>query len=309
MPARQPSDSDTSHSSSSLSSSSKSSRSRSHSPSPARDESHEPTLGTHVNSTLILVHDEEDEDQENDASSFSFSDEEDQDGLLASSSPALSSTPTPLLSPSSAFVHFLAPCLKLGAVATLTSHLPLKFAIPALLIFSALAAFARQVWFLLARYVRKADLAEIAIEAFAKRKGQEKSKRAIRESSRWGTIATRWLLTVVYLRGSFLHAHKAIFCLIMTDLPCSLCVNHHADTSTHHTTRSITCVYHRRLHPLCSAIHHCEVSCEQTDHLYRLVVRGDLHCMARCSDLRAQCWLSRFRRLPRTVRGVDQRYS
>ena len=214
MPSRRSSDSDSSRSSGLSSSAHNSSHfSRSHSPSPEN----QPPVGVHSSSALILVHD--DDEQENDNSSFSFSDEEDTDGLQVfdsrsdtPSSPSLSA-PSPLLPPSTAFVHILAPCLKLGAVATLTSRLPLKLAIPALLLFSSLAAFARQIWFLLARYVRKGDLADIAIEAFTKRKGQEKRKKIIRESTRWGSILTRWLLAVVYLRGSCCHCSNSRFLL------------------------------------------------------------------------------------------------
>jgi hypothetical protein len=58
-------------------------------------------------------------------------------------------------------LYLLAPHLKLGAVDLPNSSLPLKFGLPALLLSALASAFARQIWYMLARYLRKAVMTKV----------------------------------------------------------------------------------------------------------------------------------------------------
>ncbi|CAL1712439.1 unnamed protein product [Somion occarium] len=158
--------------------------------------------GLDSSAALILVPEEEQFDQELSVSFDFSSDDEDEedddqfDRLRTSSIPPLTS--------SAVFLYLFAPLLKLGAILTVdeSGTLPLKWAIPALVIFAVLCAFTRQIWFMLAKYVRRADMEEILLQAFARRRGDERKRRIIRTAVRFCTGAFRVLLTVVYLRSS-----------------------------------------------------------------------------------------------------------
>ncbi|CAL1712441.1 unnamed protein product [Somion occarium] len=159
--------------------------------------------GLDSSAALILVPEEEQFDQELSVSFDFSSDDEDEedddqfDRLRTSSIPPLTS--------SAVFLYLFAPLLKLGAILTVdeSGTLPLKWAIPALVIFAVLCAFTRQIWFMLAKYVRRADMEEILLQAFARRRGDERKRRIIRTAVRFCTGAFRVLLTVVYLRCEF----------------------------------------------------------------------------------------------------------
>lgn len=149
-------------------------------------------LGEHSTSALILVHDEEIDD----AISVTYSDE-DEDGEIH----LIDTSPELVLSPSIVFGYFLSPCLKLGAMLILSSQTPLKMSLPTLLIFSFLSVFARQIWFLLARYLRKSDVGDIVAEALAKGRNMEGRRSAIKSFTRSGSAVVRTLLCTVYLKG------------------------------------------------------------------------------------------------------------
>lgn len=146
-------------------------------------------------SALILVNDHDDPD----ASPFEFSsdddereDEDDQPGSVSVAS----------LSSLSVFLYLLSPLLKLGALlATFDiAQLPLKLALPGLFFFAGLCAFSRQIWYMLSRYVRRTDIEEVFLDAFAKGRGRERRRYIVRMSVRFSTALLRVLLAAVYLR-------------------------------------------------------------------------------------------------------------
>ena len=142
---------------------------------------------------------------------YDDSDEDEQDSHFD----RLRSSSIPPLTSSSVFLYLFAPLLKLGAILAvevdqtddngdgILTALPLQWAIPALCIFAVLCAFTRQIWYMLAKYVRRADMEEILLQAFARKRGNssEKRRRRIRSVVRCCVGGFRVLLGVVYLRG------------------------------------------------------------------------------------------------------------
>ena len=179
------------------------------------DDRETPMNGFDSSAALILVTDNDDFDTELSASfdlnSSDDSDEDEQDSHFD----RLRSSSIPPLTSSSVFLYLLAPLLKLGAILAvevdqtddngdgILTALPLQWAIPALCIFAVLCAFTRQIWYMLAKYVRRADMEEILLQAFARKRGNssEKRRRRIRSVVRFCVGGFRVLLGVVYLRG------------------------------------------------------------------------------------------------------------
>lgn len=145
---------------------------------------------------LVLIHDSE----ELNDSPFEFSDDDDDD--FGSQSDRLASSTVPPLPPSTVFLYLLSPYLKLGALLIPNQHLPLRFGLGALFFFAVLSAFTRQIWYMLARYVRKADTEDVVLDALARGAGKERRRQIIRSIVRLTTGITRILLATVYLRGS-----------------------------------------------------------------------------------------------------------
>ncbi|KAL5501545.1 hypothetical protein ACEPAH_8805 [Sanghuangporus vaninii] len=145
-------------------------------------------LSDRSTSALIPVHESEDEEQ-----SFVIADEED--------IPEDVSTPGDDLSPSVAFGYFLSPHLKLGSMLVLSSQAQLKLSLPVLFVFAFLSAFSRQIWFLLARYIRP-DLNEIVAEAVARGRGKERQRSIAKFLTSVLSAVMRILLATVYLKGA-----------------------------------------------------------------------------------------------------------
>jgi len=148
-------------------------------------------------SALILVHDE---DAGGTSTPFDYTtddseDDEAQDSLDANrySEPLTSTT---------VFLYLLAPCLKLGALLLPNSGLPLKFGLPSLFLFGVLSAFVRQIWYMLARYLRRGELEDVVVEVFTKgNRNRERKRLAVRATVRLGTWVLRLLTITLYLRG------------------------------------------------------------------------------------------------------------
>ena len=123
-----------------------------------------PVHGFDSSAALILVPDTEDS-AANTPFSISSDDEydSDDDSGVGGTADRLQASAFPPLSSVSVFLYLLSPFLKLGALLLPNADLPLKVAIPALLFFAGLAAFTRQIWYMLARYIRRADLEEIML--------------------------------------------------------------------------------------------------------------------------------------------------
>lgn len=148
---------------------------------------------------LILVHDNDDPQ-----SPFDFSDDEedgnDNQDIVSPLFEVRKSAVFPPLPPALVFLYLLAPYLKLGALELRNSELPLKYGLPALLLSALASAFARQIWYMLARYLRKADLTDILLDTLAKGRGKERQRAVIRVVVRTGTATINTLLSVTYLR-------------------------------------------------------------------------------------------------------------
>ncbi|KAJ7432752.1 hypothetical protein B0H11DRAFT_2123905 [Mycena galericulata] len=155
-----------------------------------------PILSNFNSSTsLILVHDDEEP-----SSPFDFP--EDDEDSPESPDFEIRRHFSPAMAPSLVFLYLLSPYLKLGALFLPNTQLPLKYGIPALLVFAVLSAFSRQILYMLARYMRKADLEDIILDAFALGRGKERRRAWLRNIVRGGTGMLRVLLSVIYLRES-----------------------------------------------------------------------------------------------------------
>ncbi|KAJ7816932.1 hypothetical protein B0H14DRAFT_1390814 [Mycena olivaceomarginata] len=168
-----------------------------------------PILANFNSSTsLILVHDDEEP-----SSPFDFP--EDDEDVPESPDFEIRRPFSPPMAPSLVFLYLLSPYLKLGALFLPNTQLPLKYGIPPLLVFAVLSAFARQIWYMLARYMRKADLEDIILDAFARGRGKERQRGWLRAIVRGGTGTLRALLAFIYLRESV----HIILPLLPEDLP------------------------------------------------------------------------------------------
>ncbi|KAF8869583.1 hypothetical protein CPB84DRAFT_1803853 [Gymnopilus junonius] len=158
---------------------------------------------------LILVH-----DQDEPTSPLDFTEDEDDliddDELVSPMFEVRKSAAFRSLSPSSVFLLLLAPFLRLGALNLPNTQLPLKYGLPALLLSALASAFARQIWYMLARYVRKADMTDILLDTFAKGRGKERQRNAIRNVIRICNGSINLLLAITYLRFSIYTLHPLV---------------------------------------------------------------------------------------------------
>lgn len=169
------------------------------------DEVYSPALSALDSSAaLILVDDPDDEP----ASPLDFADDDedgdDEQGIVSPMFEVRKSVVFPSLPPSLVFLFLLAPFLRLGAFELPNARLPLKYGLPALLISALAAAFARQIWYMLARYLRKADMTDVLLHTFAKGRAKELQRTIIRNLVRAGSGTISILLAVTYLRCKLL---------------------------------------------------------------------------------------------------------
>ncbi|KAH9841783.1 uncharacterized protein C8Q71DRAFT_738799 [Rhodofomes roseus] len=162
-----------------------------------------PTQGFDSSAALILV---PDTDELSASTPFGISSDDeydsDDDSGIGGTADRLQASAFPPLSSISVFLYLLSPFLKLGALLLPDAGLPLKVAVPAALFFAALAMFTRQIWYMLARYIRRADLEEIVLETFARDRRKEGRRWAFRQIVRLTSGVFRVLLAVVYVRAS-----------------------------------------------------------------------------------------------------------
>lgn len=162
---------------------------------------HEPVHGYDSSAALIVVHDSDEQDQDPAAFEFSSDDEEfEEDEQLE----RIRTSAVPPLPATSVFLYLLSPLLKLGAlqVVEASKDVQLEWAVAALVAFACLCALTRQVWHMLAKYVRRADMETVLLETFARGRGKEGLRNAIRQVVRFSIGLFRVLLAVVYLRGA-----------------------------------------------------------------------------------------------------------
>jgi len=173
-----------------------------------------PLIDPQSSPELVLVNDTDTPNEELD---FSSDDESpDQDGaqpdrLIAS---------IPPLPPTLVLLYLFIPYLKLGPMFLPTSDTPLSRTLPTLFICAAFAVTTRELWYLLARYLRKMDIEDVILDAFARGSNNTRSKVLLRIIVRVGTIGMRVLLASVSLRG----LHIPYLLLSPEELTCrSLC--------------------------------------------------------------------------------------
>ncbi|KAH8082022.1 hypothetical protein BXZ70DRAFT_979564, partial [Cristinia sonorae] len=168
------------------------------------DSFHSDHSGVHAydsSAALIVVHDNE--EPEYDPTSFDFS-SDDEESEEDEQYERLRSSSVPPLPATSVFLYLFSPLLKLGAIQLFDASkgVQLKWAITALVVFAALCALTRHVWHMLAKYVRRADMEAILLETFARGRGKEGLRNAIRRTVRVSVGLFRVLLAIVYLRAS-----------------------------------------------------------------------------------------------------------
>lgn len=155
-----------------------------------------PSTANESTAALVLIHDPEDSE-----SPFEFSDEDEDYEPLDAQHRSASSVPA--LSPSTVFVYLLAPYLSLGALILPGTVVPLKYGLGALILFAVLSAFVRQIWYMLARYMRNLSMEEVIVDALARGRGKENRRSVLRGLIRLGTGFLRVVLAAMYLRGTF----------------------------------------------------------------------------------------------------------
>jgi hypothetical protein len=155
-------------------------------------------------SALILVHDE-------DEASFQLEEEIDADEASDDEDFFLGRSQSEALKPIAVFAYLLGPYLKLGAMMLPNTLLPLRLGLPSLLLFAVLSVFARQIWYMLARYLRKGDMEDVIVSVFVKeRRNRQVVRDVLRLLVRAGTGAFRVLLATIYFRGAFLACGSSV---------------------------------------------------------------------------------------------------
>ncbi|KAK7028104.1 hypothetical protein VNI00_014919 [Paramarasmius palmivorus] len=160
-------------------------------------------------SHLVLVHDDDEDDNLFD---FDEGGDEEMDSQLQ-----LGRSNAQPLSPTLVFLYLLSPYLKLGSMLLPNVGIPLKIGLPSLFLFSLLSGFARQIWFMLSRHIRKDDMLDVVVDVFtrSRRRTMKRRRKVIRGIVLTGTGLLRILLAIVYLRV----AVALLVPLLTDDLP------------------------------------------------------------------------------------------
>ena len=115
----------------------------------------------------------------------------------------LNASAIPPLSPTLVLLYLSVPYLKSGPMFLAFSDAPLSHALPTLIVCALFAVLTRQMWYLLARYIRKTDTEDVILDILARGVGKERRRFLLRTVVRVGTSSLRILIASVYLRGSF----------------------------------------------------------------------------------------------------------
>lgn len=161
--------------------------------SPSSSEPSSPLVGSHSHPELVLVNDVNNPNEELDFSS----DDED----FAAQPDRFNTSVIPPLSPTLILLYLSIPYLKLGPIFLPTSDTPLSQSIPTLLICASFALFTRELWYLLARYLREMDIEEVVLDVFTRGSDETRTRLLLRSTVRVGTFTMRVLLASVSLRG------------------------------------------------------------------------------------------------------------
>lgn len=156
-----------------------------------------PETDSHPNLIVLVPDDEDDID-----APFYFSDgDEEEDEYDAAHIDWLASSATPLFT-SLVYLYLVSPFLGLGAMFLSDGNLSRPLMVTAICVFIGLSTFARYVWYLLARYLRKIHLEDIVADAFAKGRTKERLRAKLRTAVWVGDWVSKVLLAVIYLRVS-----------------------------------------------------------------------------------------------------------
>ena len=160
---------------------------------------------------LILLHDSERSNVPFDFTDDDDSDRDESSNLVSPVFDMRKSTVFPPLRPSLVFLYLLAPYLKLGALDLINSRLPLKYGLLALFSSALASVYSRQIWHRLARYLRKADITEVLLDTFARRRSKERRRMVLRGSVKAGNGILSILIAVTYLRCKFFYQMSFTF--------------------------------------------------------------------------------------------------
>lgn len=156
-----------------------------------------PLINPQSSPELVLVNDA---DSPNEGLDFSSD-----DGLsdeVTTQPDRFSTSAIPPLSPTLVLLYLTVPYLKLGPIFLLTSAIPLSQSIPTLLLCATFAAFTRELWYLLARYLRKMDTEDVILDVFARGPDKARTRLLLRIIGSMGTFVKRVSLASLPLRGS-----------------------------------------------------------------------------------------------------------
>ncbi|OAX42145.1 hypothetical protein K503DRAFT_863313 [Rhizopogon vinicolor AM-OR11-026] len=165
--------------------------------------------GFDSSSALVLLPNQDDQDL---SGLSSDEDQEEHDPQLEIMKLQISPLP-----PYAIFLYLLAPYLRVGAILAADRTIPLRLGLFNLFLAAALSAFSRNIWFLLARYLRKSTAEDIFLEMIPKSIGRAKRKRRemIRRLLLCFTGLLRILIVSMYLRASV----DSVYPLVLGVLP------------------------------------------------------------------------------------------
>ncbi|KAF9643381.1 hypothetical protein BDM02DRAFT_3104499 [Thelephora ganbajun] len=156
-----------------------------------------PETDSHPNLIVLVPDDEDDID-----APFYLSDgDEEEVEYDAAQLDWLASSATPL-STILVYLYLVSPFLGLGAMFIPDINALRPWMIAAVCAFAVLSTFARYVWYLLARYLRKINLEDIVADAFAKGRTKERLRIKLRMAVRVGDWILKVLLAALFLRVS-----------------------------------------------------------------------------------------------------------
>jgi len=155
-----------------------------------------PETDSHPNLIVLVPDDENDID-----APFYLSDGDEEDAEYdAAQLDWLASSATPL-STILVYLYLVSPFLGLGAMFIPDGNMSHPWMIAAVCVFIVLSTFARYVWYLLARYLRKIHLEDIVADAFAKGRTKERLRVKLHAAVRVGDWVLKVLLATLFLRG------------------------------------------------------------------------------------------------------------
>ena len=155
-----------------------------------------PETDSHSNLIVLVPDDEDDID-----TPFYFSDGDEEEGeydVAQLDWLASSATPLPTIL---VYLYLVSPFLGLGTMFIPDGNASRHWMIAAVCVFIVLSTFARYVWYLLSRYLRKIHLEDIVADAFAKGRTKEHLRTRLRTVVRVGDWVLKVLLAALFLRG------------------------------------------------------------------------------------------------------------